>query len=121
VKWLTNLFRPLKLPPELDRSAPRCETAEEPYLAGYEDRLNGGYASVHPSIYMHQCQCIRCREYMHGWRDADEDRINRLRRLHAQSRSNVRGHAPIHREPEPTPAPPESKFWVCACCKEIQR
>jgi hypothetical protein len=58
---------------------------------------------------------------MHGWRDADKDRIKRLRRLHAQSRSNVRGHAPIHREPEPTPGTSESKFWVCACCKGKQR
>jgi hypothetical protein len=33
----------------------------------------------------------------------------------------VRGDAPIHREPEPTPAPPEPKFWVCACCKGKQR
>jgi hypothetical protein len=42
---------------------------------------------------------------MHGWRDADDDRMERLRLLHAQSRSNVRGHAPIDREPAPTPAP----------------
>ena len=95
MKWLTNLFRPLQLPPK-PVLPPRSETAEEPYLAGYEDRLNGRYASVHPSIYMHQCQCIRCREYMHGWRDADDDQMERLRRLHAESRSNVRGHAPIH-------------------------
>jgi hypothetical protein len=33
---------------------------------------------------------------MHGWRDADDDQMERLRRLHAESRSNVRGHAPIH-------------------------
>ena len=107
MKWLTNLFRPLKLTPAFTQP-PRCETAEEPYLAGYEDRLNGRYASVHPSIHMHQCQCHLCREYMHGWRDADEDLLERLRRLHAQSRLNVRGHAPIDREPEPTPAPPKT-------------
>jgi len=120
VKWLTNLFPPARFS-RASNDPPRCETADEPYLAGYEDRLNGRYASVHPSIYMHQCQCHLCREYMHGWRDADKDRIKRLRRLHAQSRSNVRGDAPIHREPEPTPAPPEPKFWVCACCKGKQR
>jgi hypothetical protein len=58
---------------------------------------------------------------MHGWRDADKDRIKRLRRLNAQSRSNVRGHAPIHREPDQTPAPPEPNFWVCICCKDKLR
>jgi hypothetical protein len=108
MKWLTNLFRPLKLPPK-PVLPPRSETAKEPYLAGYEDRLNGRYPSVHPSIYMTKCQCIRCSEYMLGWHDAEADRMARIRRLAAQKRADARGHAPIHREPEPTPAPPEPK------------
>lgn len=108
MKWLTNLFRPLKFPPK-PLPQPRSETAEEPYLAGYEDRANGRRASVHQSVYMTECQCIRCREYMQGWRDAEADRMARIRRLAAQKRAETRGHAPIHREPEPTPAPPEPK------------
>ncbi len=108
MKWLTNLFRPLKLPPK-PVLPPRSETAEEPYLAGYEDRVEGRPASVHPSVYMTECQCIRCSEYMLGWRDADCDRITRLRRVAEKKHGLARGHAPIHREPEPTPAPPEPK------------
>jgi hypothetical protein len=107
VKWFTNLFRPAAVTRTLNR--PRSETAEEPYLAGYEDRAEGRPASVHPSVYMTECQCIRCSEYMLGWRDADCDRITRLRRLAAQKQASARGQAPIHREPEPTPAPPEPK------------
>jgi hypothetical protein len=55
---------------------------------------------------MTECQCIRCSEYMLGWRDADCDRITRLRRVAEKKHGWARGHAPIHREPEPTPAPP---------------
>jgi hypothetical protein len=46
---------------------------------------------------------------MQGWRDAEEDRVIHLRRLAEKKRAETLGHAPIHREPEPTPAPPEPK------------
>jgi hypothetical protein len=108
VKWLTNLFSPARCS-RASNDPPRCETAEEPYLAGYEDRAEGRPASIHPSVYMTECQCIRCSEYMLGWRDADCDRITRLRRVAEKKHGWARGHAPIHREPEPTPAPPEPK------------
>lgn len=107
MKWLTNLFHPAAVTRTLNR--PRSETAEEPYLAGYEDRANGRFPSVHPKVYVNRCQCIRCREYMQGWRDAEEDRVIHLRRLAEKKRAETLGHAPIHREPEPTPAPPEPK------------
>ncbi len=81
-------FNPSRTP--LPPSRPRCETAEEPYLAGYEDRLAGNGMSVHAGVYMTACQCVRCSEYRKGWNAAHEDRIGDLHRARKRARKLAR-------------------------------
>lgn len=80
LKWFKRLS---PLPPciSCDTSAPRSETASEPFLAGFEDRNEGKHQSTHRVPYGFPCGCIRCREYRAGWELADEHRFKKLKKL----------------------------------------
>ncbi len=90
MNFLTYLFscKPSRTP--LPPSRPRCETAEEPYLSGYEDRMAGNGMSVHAGVYMTACQCVRCIEYRAGWHAAHEDRIVDLDKARKRARKLAR-------------------------------
>ncbi len=92
MKWLTNLFPPARCS-RASNDPPRCETAEEPYLAGYEDRMAGNGMSVHAGVYMTACQCVRCSEYRAGWHAAHEDRIVDLDKARKRARKLARKEA----------------------------
>jgi hypothetical protein len=91
--FLSYLFssNPSRTP--IPPSRPRCETADEPYLAGYEDRMAGNGMSVHATVYMTACQCVRCSEYRAGWHAAHEDRIGDLDKARKRARKLARKKA----------------------------
>ena len=67
-----------------DLTAPRSETAQEPFDAGFEDRMEGRSMSTHRGIHYMPCGCNRCREYRAGYEFADKKRMKMLRKRHAR-------------------------------------
>jgi hypothetical protein len=49
--------------------------------------------SVHASVYMTACQCVRCIEYRAGWHAAHEDRIVDLDKARKRARKLARKKA----------------------------
>jgi hypothetical protein len=77
-QWMkkVSLLPPCVHPPEL--AAPRSETANEPFDAGFEDRMAGRPMSIHRAPYYTLCQCTRCREYQAGYNLAERKRMKAL-------------------------------------------
>jgi len=72
--------------PREDLTAPRSETADEPFDAGFEDRMASRPMSTHRGIYHLPCGCNRCREYRAGYDLADEKRMKMLRKRKKEAR-----------------------------------
>jgi hypothetical protein len=84
--WMkkVSLLPPCAHPPEL--AAPRSETADEPFDAGFEDRMQGKPMSIHRAPFHTLCGCNRCREYRAGYELADRKRMKALRKRREDAR-----------------------------------
>jgi hypothetical protein len=79
--WIKKFsLLPPCIQPREELTAPRSETADEPFDAGFEDRMASMPMSTHRGIYHLPCGCNRCREYRAGYDFADKKRMTMLRK-----------------------------------------
>jgi hypothetical protein len=78
-QWMKKVsLLPPCIHPREDLTAPRSETSDEPFDAGFEDRMAGRPMSIHRAPYYTLCQCTRCREYQAGYNLAERQRMKAL-------------------------------------------